>query len=195
MDHLSGAGPLGRKTKVPIFVHETVFKAKESEFEGCTIKYMDETSTIPIGDFIIEPFSTKHDAKHPLGFIIKEPATNTSLCYMTDTGAISKTMRGRTKDCNAFYIEADYDDELLEAYQEYDQFLKDRIASNFGHLSNTQALEYLAEYNLDNIKQIIIGHISPRTNTPDKINEYIQEKFAAYKDKFKIAPFDNPLQL
>lgn len=195
MDHLSGAGPLGRKTKVPIFVHETVFKAKESEFEGCTIKYMDETSTIPIGDFIIEPFSTKHDAKHPLGFIIKEPSTSTSLCYMTDTGAISKTMKGRTKDCNAFYIEADYDDKLLEEYQDYDQFLKDRIASNFGHLSNTQALEYLAEYNLDNIKQIIIGHISPRTNTPERIKECIQEKFAAYVDKFKIAPFDNPLQL
>jgi phosphoribosyl 1,2-cyclic phosphodiesterase len=195
MDHIAGAGPLGRKTKVPIYIHEAVYEAKKGELDGCNIKYMDETSIIAVGDFIIKPFSTKHDAKHSLGFIIEEPATATVLCHMTDTGSISKTMRERTKECNAFYIEADYDEAMLADYEEYDQFLKDRISSNFGHLSNTQALEYLLTYDLDKVKHVIVGHISPRTNSPEKIMERVLEKMANYKDKFKVAPFEQPLQL
>jgi phosphoribosyl 1,2-cyclic phosphodiesterase len=194
-DHITGAGPLGRKTKTPLYVHESVFKSKEEDLKKCEIKFIDETSVISIGSFIIKPFSTKHDANHALGFIIEEPASNISLCYLTDTGSISKTMRERTKDCNAFFIECDYDDELMEQYQEYDDLLKARIRSNFGHLSNTQALDFLSELDLTKIKKVVIGHISPRTNSPEKIKERIQEKLASYADKFLIAPFLTPLEL
>ena len=188
-DHISGAGPLGRKTKVPIYINEIEYKSKENEFTSCIIKYIDETSVITIGDFIVKPFSVKHDSKHPLGFVIEEPSTSTKLAYITDSGAISKTMRLATKECNAVYIEADYDVDLLEKYSEYDQFLKDRISSNFGHLSNEQALEYISTYDINILKAVIIGHISERTNTPEKIMEHVKAKFPGYENKFKIAPF------
>jgi phosphoribosyl 1,2-cyclic phosphodiesterase len=194
-DHIAGAGPLGRKTKLPIYIHESIFKSKEEEFYDCTIKSMDETSEIKIGSFIVKPFSTKHDAKHALGFIIEEPSTNTCLCYLTDTGGVSKTMKERSKHCNAFFIECDYDEDLLEQYEGYDQILKDRISSPFGHLSTTQALDFLNEHGMAGIKVVIIGHISPRTNSPEKVKERIQEKLAAYTEKFRLAPFDKPLEI
>jgi phosphoribosyl 1,2-cyclic phosphodiesterase len=194
-DHIVGAGPVGRKTKVPIYIHEAVFKAKETDLNDCEIKYINETSVLQIKSLIVKPFSTKHDAKFALGFIIEEPATNTFLCYLTDTGSISKTMRERTKHCNAFFIECDYDDELLATYDGYDQLLKDRISSNFGHLSTSQALEFLSEFDLTKTKGIVIGHISPRTNSPEKVKEHFMKKFATLENKFHIAPFDAPLEL
>jgi phosphoribosyl 1,2-cyclic phosphodiesterase len=196
-DHISGAGPLGRKTQVPIYVHETVFKAKETLFDDCVIKNIDETSIIQIGSFVIKPFSTKHDAKHPLGFVIEEPATGIALCYLTDTGNISKTMREATKNCNALFLECDYDDQLIIDFDGYDQMLKDRIMSNFGHLSNKQALEFIQTFNLDQVKAVVFGHISSRTNNPEKVMERVSEyeKLASFKDRIYIAPFEKPLIL
>ena len=196
-DHISGAGPLGRKTQVPIFINEIVYTAKQDLFDGCITRFIDETSSVTIGSFIITPFSTKHDAKHPLGFVVEEPATGTSLCYLTDTGNISKTMREATKNCNVFFLECDYDDQLILDYDGYDQLLKDRIMSNFGHLSNRQALEFIQTFNLDNIKAVIFGHISPRTNSPEKVMERVDEfeKLANVKEKIFIAPFEHPLDL
>lgn len=196
-DHITGAGPIGRKTQVPIYIHEVVYEAKKDLFDGCVIKHMDETSVIQIGSFVIKPFSTKHDAKHPLGFVIEEPATGVILCYLTDTGNISKTMREATKNCNAFFLECDYDDQLILDYDGYDQLLKDRIMSNFGHLSNKQALEFIQTFNLDAIKAVVFGHISPRTNNPEKVLERVDEyeKLASVKDRIFIAPFENPLIL
>jgi phosphoribosyl 1,2-cyclic phosphodiesterase len=194
-DHISGAGPLGRKTKIPIYVHETVLKKKEEDFKNCEIRFMDEMSVITVGSFIIKPFSIKHDATHALGFVIEESTTDTALCYLVDTGSISKTMKERTKHCNAFFIECDYDDELMEQYDGYDELLKDRIRSNYGHLSTSQALNFLGELDLTKIRKIIIAHISPRTNSPEKIRERVQEKLAAYADKFNVAPFLNPLEI
>jgi phosphoribosyl 1,2-cyclic phosphodiesterase len=194
-DHITGAGPLARKIKVPLYMHSVVHQAKLDTLTNCTVNLIDETSVIQVGSFIIRPFSTKHDAKHSMGFVVEEPAAKVSLCYLTDTGSISKTMREQTKNCNAFFIECDYDEDLMEAYDGYDQLLKDRVTSHFGHLGTLQALEFLQSFDLEKIKAIVIGHISPRTNSPDKVKERINEKVAAYKDKFMIAPFDQPLQL
>ncbi len=188
-DHMSSAGPLGRKTKVPIYVHPAIQKAKEVQFKNCTLIDMDETKTFNIGSLVITPFSTKHDAIHSVGFIIDEPSTKTKLCYLTDTGNISKTMRAHMIECNAFFIEADYDDELILAYEEYDQLLKDRIMSDFGHLSTNQMIEFLSSLDLNAVKVIIVGHLSARTNSPEKLKERIHEKLASFESKILVAPF------
>jgi phosphoribosyl 1,2-cyclic phosphodiesterase len=194
-DHVSGAGPVGRKTKVPIYLHEVVYKDEQEKLENCVVHFINEMSEIKIGDFTIKPFSTKHDAKYSLGFVVEEKGTGINLCYLTDTGSISKTMRERTKHCNAFFIECDYDDDMILTYDGYDQLLKDRIMSNFGHLSTAQAIEFIEGFDLDKIKAVIIGHISTRTNSPQKVLEHVQEKLAAHKNKFFIAPFEQPLVL
>lgn len=196
-DHITGAGPLGRKTQVPIYMHEAVHNAKESQFDGCVIRHITEVSEIKIGSFIIKPFSTKHDALHPFGFIVEEPATGVVLCYLTDTGDITKSMREVTKNCNTFFLECDYDDQLILDYDGYDQMLKDRIMSPYGHLSNRQALEFIQSFDLATLKAVVFGHISPRTNNPEKVMERVSEfeKLASVKDKIFIAPFEQPLIL
>lgn len=194
-DHISSAGPLGRKTGVPIYVHKVIAEVKADLFNDCKLKELDGTVLYKIGSLEIQPFSTKHDAKNSFGFIVTEPATGVKLAYLTDTGSITHLMYERTKDCNAFFIECDYDDELMAAYDGYDDFLKDRITSPVGHLSTQQALEYLSQFDISKLHMVVLGHLSARTNTPDKVKERVMEKFASYKDKFFVAPLEHPKEI
>jgi len=138
-------------------------------------------------------FSTKHDAAHSLGFIVEEPGTK--FCYLTDTGSISKVMFEKIKDCDSYFIECDYDEEMMKSYPDYSQDLKDRITSNYGHLSTQQALELIDKLGIDSKRLFIIGHLSVRTNSPDMVKKRIQAKFPNHVTKFKIAPFQEDLTL
>lgn len=196
-DHVKTAGALGRKTKAPLYISKHAvakLNAKgNDEFKGCTVHDITDTSVIQIGNMTIKGFSTKHDAAHALGFVFEDPTTK--FCYLTDTGSISKAMFEAIKDCDSYFIECDYDEDLMRAYPDYSQDLKDRITSNFGHLSTQQALELVAELGVDQKRKFVIGHLSPRTNNPDKVRERIAAAFPNYVDKFTIAPFDGELEL
>ncbi len=192
-DHIKSAGAVGRKTKSPLYVNDLIVQAKPDLFTKCTTHDINDTSVLNIGSFTITAFSTKHDAKHALGFVVTDGKTK--FCYLTDSGSISKTMFQAIKDCNSYFIECDYDEDMMAAYPDYSQELKDRITSNFGHLSTQQALQLVEALGIDRIKVVMIGHLSANTNSPDKVRERIQAKFPNHVDKFIIAPFDQQVEL
>lgn len=192
-DHIKTAGAFGRKTKVPIYVNDVIVQDEVELFKNCTTLDITETTTVQIGSMSIKPFSTKHDARHSLGFVFTDK--DTKFCYLTDTGSISKTIREAIKDCNSYFIECDYDEEIMSTFEDYSQELKDRITSNFGHLSTQQALELVKELDIDRIKVVIIGHLSQRTNSPEKVKQRIQEQFPQQIAKFHIAPFSGSLEV
>ena len=49
----------------------------------------------------------------------------------------------------------------------YPQYLKQRIWSDKGHLSNELAGSYLSKIVGDNTKKIVLAHLSEENNTPD----------------------------
>lgn len=192
-DHTKSAGALARKTKAPVYVSPLITTHDPDLFKNCTLNDIDEISSFKIGSMEIQPFSTKHDAVHSLGFVFKD--AKTKFCYLTDTGSVSKVMKEAIKDCNSYFIESDYDEELIDAYEGYDQLLKDRIKSNFGHLSTQQALNLVNDLDINRIKVVILGHLSPRTNSPEKVMERIKERFPNHVEKFVIAPFEGIIEL
>jgi phosphoribosyl 1,2-cyclic phosphodiesterase len=97
--------------------------------------------------------------------------------------------------CDAYFIEADYSEELLWKHEDYTVLLKERIASPFGHLSNTQTMEFLNSLNLDELKWVTVGHLSENTNSPELVNSLFREYFPSYLDKLHIAPQKNYLTL
>ena len=197
MDHVKCAGALARKTKTPLYISKLAASRWEDkhvgDFDKCTLIDITDTSVLTIGNMTVKAFSTKHDAAHALGFLFEEPGTR--FCYITDTGSISRTMMEAMKDCDAYFIETDYDEQLIKEYEGYDQELKDRITSNFGHLSTGQVLELIQVLDVTHVKKFILGHLSPRTNSPEKVLERVKEKFPDYFDKFIIAPFDGVLEI
>lgn len=191
-DHVAGAGVVGRKLNCPIFIPEKSYNKKPDLFKNCVVNFVQGGDVIPIGDFSIKTFSTRHDSEECIGFVVTEIKTNLKIAYLTDTGSISKLIRESLKDCDGYMIESDYDEESLMKYAEYDEFLKERIRSDFGHLSNQQSLEYVNNYlNLDKTHWILFGHLSERTNSPDLLKEQIEYKFPErHWDKFHVAKGD-----
>lgn len=194
-DHIKSAGALHRKTKVPVYVSPLVRNKKPAIFNRCLVKDLSDTQEIQIGSIKVKPFSTKHDAVQAFGFILTDK--DTVFGYVTDTGSFSKSMVEALKPCTSLLLECDYDDDLLKAYEDYTTDLKDRIASNFGHLSNQQALEFIQSLGIDRLKTVVIGHLSERTNSPAKLQERIKEYFpnAKHQAKFFVAPFDGAVGL
>ena len=193
-DHWKGAGPISRYAKCPIYMSELSYEEKKHQIGRCEIKFVNSGDEIRINDLVIKHFSTKHDTKNSFGYLITED-DGPSFAYVTDTGMITPLMANYMLKADVLLLEADYDDKLLDDYEEYDDWLKARIMSSTGHLSNTQSIEFLVEHGINNYKKVIFAHLSPRTNTPDTIIKMASSAFPDDNEKFLTAPLTDALDI
>ena len=120
--------------------------------------------TFKIEHFEITPVSTSHDVKNPVGFLIQNGREK--LVYLTDSGKISTKTLNRLKNANYYVIESNHDVEML-VKSNRPWFLKKRILSDKGHLSNEQSATYMSKCVGENTKQIILAHLSEECNEPE----------------------------
>jgi phosphoribosyl 1,2-cyclic phosphodiesterase len=195
-DHVAGAGVLGRKVSMPIHIHEHSYEHVQAKiFKKCDelINYIEGGDIVTVGDFSVEAFTTRHDSKNGgLGYIITDTSTGKKFGYLTDTGSITKMMESKLAGCDAYLLEADYDETLLAMYEGYDEILKERIGGPYGHLSNDQimdCIENCIKDEFDKVQWILFGHLSDKTNTPELVKEAFCTKFPEFKNIY-IAPHE-----
>ncbi len=123
-------------------------------------------------DISVETFNTSHDAPGARGYIISDK--NTSMVYVTDTGYINTRILNKIKDKNIYVFESNHDTEML-MHGRYPSYLKKRILSDEGHLSNEQAGFYLSKLVGNNTKYIILAHLSHENNTEKLAYETVKE--------------------
>ena len=109
-------------------------------------------------------FHTSHDAPASRGYIIKDGEE--SFVYITDTGYINQRLFKKLYNHNKYVFESNHDVELL-MHGRYPQWLKSRILSDKGHLSNAQAGFYLSKIIGPDTKKIALAHLSKENNDPD----------------------------
>ncbi|MDE6141429.1 MAG: MBL fold metallo-hydrolase [Bacilli bacterium] len=112
----------------------------------------------------IEIFKTSHDAPGSRGYIIKEG--NSSFVYVTDTGYINYKLFDQLSNHDLYVFESNHDAELL-MHGKYPAWLRARISSDVGHLSNSQAGFYLSRLIGPNTKEVVLAHISKENNDPE----------------------------
>ncbi len=146
-------------------------------------------------DIHVETFNTSHDAKGSRGYIVSYD--NKDLVYVTDTGYINQRIIPKITNKNAYIFESNHDVEML-MHGRYPSWLKQRVSSDVGHLSNGQAGTYLSKVIGDRTKVIVLAHLSEENNTPeiaiDTVKEYLLDnevKFdniicAKQKDRLEI---------
>ena len=86
----------------------------------------------------IIPFATSHDAAASFGFRIEDAAGGDAIGYLTDSGIITAQAHAALRDVRILALESNHDPKMLAAGP-YPYVIKQRIASNSGHLSNDQA--------------------------------------------------------
>ena len=127
---------------------------------------LEEGVGINVGSLTVIPIVSSHDAPTPFNFLIISDSGE-KLGYITDTGTILEENLPLLKNCTYYIFESNYDYQMLYASHR-PLILKDRIASDVGHLSNADSASYLANLIGDKTKQIFLAHISEECNTLEK---------------------------
>ena len=85
---------------------------------------------------------------------------------MTDVGCIDARLLNHAADSDLLLLEANHDVDMLLAGP-YSYPLKKRILSSHGHLCNADCAKALVTLSERGVKNVILGHLSDKNNTPD----------------------------
>lgn len=138
-------------------------------------------SKIEIGNTVVDNFKLSHDADDIRGYLIYD--NNSSMVYMTDTGYLNQKYFKRLYNKNLYVIEANHDIEML-LNGKYPKWLKTRILSDKGHLSNNASGFYLSKLIGPNTQKVILAHLSKENNTEELAANTVMNTLREYEIEF-----------
>ena len=190
IDHIRGVDVLARRLGVPVYATGGTLEAFREKCGGTAaeIRRCRYDEPFSVGDFSIEPFAASHDAREPCGFSVREGDLRVGCC--TDTGTVTATIFDRLASCDAVLLESNHCPDMLENGP-YPAYLKSRIRSKRGHLSNPDAARCLQRL-ADHIHMAMLAHVSEINNTPEKVLLSALEGLGFYSDQVgvTVAPQD-----
>lgn len=163
-DHIGGVLALQRKTRCPVFGSFGTLAAIQEEL-GAHGQIIRDGISFTVGSLTIHPYAVPHDSREPLQFVIEQSGRR--LGILTDTGSITPHIEENLKFCQALFIEANYDPDLLDRGP-YPPALKARVKGAYGHLSNQACAELIQALDHNDLRHIIAAHLSRKNNTPEQ---------------------------
>lgn len=165
-DHTKGLATFGKKYDVPIYARYDAWRAMPTVAKAVAQHNRRIIrDSLDIGRCKVEVFDTSHDAADPVGFNIFGEDKKFSLA--TDLGCVSNRVKTALKASDFLVFESNHDVNMLNQGS-YPAYLKRRILSAQGHLSNEDAGHTLAELACDKPHmQIMLAHLSRENNRPD----------------------------
>jgi phosphoribosyl 1,2-cyclic phosphodiesterase len=168
-DHVSGLGPASNCLKTAEIVASAGtfanLRAGAASITTSRKHIVSAGSRLTVGDIEISVFGLRHDAAEPIGFTLASDSGSASI--VTDTGVLTEEIISAVCDSDLIALEANHDVEMLKNGR-YPAYLKQRILSEFGHLSNVQAANAVCEImGMDKKPRcILLSHLSRDNNHP-----------------------------
>lgn len=182
-DHIKSVGSFSYEYKVPVYATPLVHKGIDHNY-CITRKVSDEMKKklelnmpVQLGDFTVEAFPVPHDASENVGYEIK--AEGVTFVIMTDAGSMTDDMKERISRADYLVIEANHDVEMLKNGP-YPEYLKKRILSGSGHLSNDDCGKALAENMSEHLKHVWLCHLSEENNHPELARKTVETILKSY---------------
>jgi len=167
-DHLRGARVLGKRLRIPVYLtaktHNSAYKNMRPDYP----RFFSPEEQIPVEDFMVYPVLKNHDAAEPCSFRIQYKSKNVGV--FTDIGEPCHNVKSHLEQCDALFLESNYDEQMLWNGR-YPFFLKRRVASDVGHMSNEQTFDLLENFGGKNLQCVFLSHLSRDNNTPEKALE------------------------
>jgi len=167
-DHIKGIPVLARKYKLPVYITYVTLQNSRMDFSGVDVIPFRAYEPVSIGQLAVTGFPKFHDARDPHSFIVAYNAIKVGV--FTDIGAPCEHVIHHFKQCNAAFLEANYDEGLLDRSY-YPYYLKQRIRGGKGHLSNEQALNLFMDHRPEFMSHLLLSHLSKNNNCPDLVKE------------------------
>lgn len=172
-DHITGMPGISKKYQVPVYITGETLANCNMPVEKHLIHSFKHAKPVVLGNLSVTPFRKSHDAADPHSFMITGHGINIGI--ITDIGYACKQVIRYFRQCQAIFLESNYCDKMLENGN-YPYYLKKRIRSDEGHLSNDQALELFLQYRSDDLRLLILSHLSKNNNTPELVEKLFTRK-------------------
>lgn len=174
-DHISALKTLVSKSNATIIISEKMLYEIEDLKDYPNIIICEDE--IEIDNIKITSIRSSHDAPDSRNFIIEE--NGKKIAYITDTGYVNNKYFKVLYNLDVYLFESNHDIELLQ-HGPYPAWLKKRVLSDEGHLSNKLASFYLSKLVGDKTKKIILIHLSETNNLEEIAMETINNTFIDY---------------
>lgn len=184
-DHTKGLTSLLKRTNLVVFIPEEMYESLQDFLPRSKCHFIDDNFNI--NDVRIELIHTSHDAPYSVGYIIEYQ--DKSLVYVTDTGYINRKFLNKMTQKSIYIIETNHDEVMLMDGP-YPRFLKERVISDKGHLSNKTTAKYLKKIIGKNTKYIILAHLSETNNTEELAMNTVKEELEDNNIEILIAKQD-----
>jgi phosphoribosyl 1,2-cyclic phosphodiesterase len=170
-DHIRGVSALAKKYEIPVMATAGTSKFLRNS-SALNLTCIDTQSDFHIENLTVTPVLVPHDAREPVQFIIRGGLLTFGI--LTDVGAITEHIIELYQCCDGLMIESNHDEDML-LNGSYPRSLKNRVSSNWGHLNNKQMLYFLKNIELEQLQELVIGHISENNNSVALVKETISE--------------------
>ena len=186
-DHIKGLGVLARKYGVPSYTTPGTAGAVKAmsglgRIDDSLFVEIHADQDFQIGDLKVSPFHISHDAAEPVAYRIA--CGEKKMAVATDLGVYTDYTVEHLKGLDVLLLEANHDIHMLQVGA-YPYYLKQRISGDLGHLSNETAGKLLCEVLHDDLKAIVLGHLSKENNYAELAYETV---------KLEITLGDTPYQ-
>ena len=171
-DHIKGLKVVQKNSGARVFASRGTMSGVPFADELSDVSYFSPGESLVIGDLSVRSFETSHDALQPCGYAFA--AGGRKITIVTDTGCVTDECFKNMLGADILVLESNHDESVLRMGR-YPWFLKQRILSDSGHLSNEAAanallkvLQYEAESGEQTKKRLVLlAHLSRENNFPE----------------------------
>jgi len=163
-DHISGLKMLLKHHGLPVYAPRTLacrLTGMLPEVEE-HINIIQTERPFSIGGLEICAYHTPHDVDESVCYRVRGEGC---FALATDMGCVTEEVIRCLDGADTVLIESNHDEQMLR-YGPYPVFLKRRILSDRGHLSNDNCARLAGGLAKNGTKRIILGHLSKENNTP-----------------------------
>lgn len=173
IDHIRGVREFSKKYRIPVYGNPLLNWGGKSPYQPHPFQ---SGELLQIEGLSILAFSTYHDAAGAQGYHFSFAGKRFTL--ITDTGIYSPEMVDYAADSDFLFLEANYSEQALREGC-YPDFLKRRISSKYGHLSNDQACDFLNALEKKNhhLSKIFFCHLSENNNSPQLLESCLKANY------------------
>lgn len=182
-DHIKSVGSFSYDYHLPVYATKAVHTGIDHNY--CITrkvademrKYVTVGETFTLGEFTIRPFAVPHDASENVGYEIQ--VEDVTFVIITDAGSVTDEMKEIVSRADYLVIEANHDEEMVENGP-YPAFLKKRILSASGHMSNKVCGQVIAENMTEKLKHVWLCHLSEENNHPELARKTVEAIMRSY---------------
>lgn len=176
-DHVRGVSDASIRLRAPVVSNHRTLAAAEQRRALGAVEPLETGGELTIGPYEIRSFPVQHDAVDPVGYVVR--VGGATIAYATDVGCVTPELLVAVKAASLIVLESNHDVEWLRRGP-YPAFMKARVASATGHLSNHDAAECISE-RLEAVGPAVVwlAHLSAVNNSPALARRYVESAVKA----------------